>query len=45
LTASGTLPVLMSAKTLSGIMVSGAVLTAEPLEAILLPVLPIEFRA
>jgi hypothetical protein len=45
LTASGTSPGATWANTLSGTMVSAAVLTAEPLEAVLLPVLPIEFCA
>jgi hypothetical protein len=45
LTASGTLPGPTWAKALSGIMVSAPVETAEPLEAVALPVLPIEFCA
>jgi len=45
LTASGTLPGPTWAKALSGIMVSAPVETAEPLEAVALPVFPIEFCA
>lgn len=45
MTESGTLPDPIWANALSGTMVSTAVLTAEPLDAVELPLLPIEFSA
>jgi hypothetical protein len=45
LTASGTLPAPMWVTALSGIIVSVLVLTAEPVEAVPWPVLPIELSA
>ena len=45
MTARGTLPGLIWANAESGIIVSAPVLTAEPLDAVLLPVLPMEFDA